>query len=739
MNGQDLMRRRGAQGRLALGEKATDQKLNTLTQKSSSKYDYGYFVHLEPLGSEWIKRHIPLDADGNSYKKVRPDTDWAYRRGSVRRYMKDGWSKGSNAAAADWTDLDTFLNVMNNSSRHSDYLERVKKVAHLEQWYSWFGVNAILANGEGGLAKGIDDDYGIYRGEVDTRFQLLPHDMDTIVGRGDGSRINDPYRTLFDFAEGGDEIDALEELFEEGAVRRRYLQHIRMLVSGTFAEMRFEPLIANELRGWSSNREIQQIFSWMKSRRVYAMSEVEGVLGSSLPPLPVPKADASADAKAVDGLRLSEVLADSANGSPDYIELHNASGSPVNASGLLLTDNAEKPSKFAIPGGTVIAPGGYKVVTSDEAEFKLEGSGEGVYLFTADGETELDSVVFGLQIPGSSIGRTADGVRWTLNEPTPGNPNRPVTTASPANLCINEFLVHPHLLFDTDFVELFNRGAQPVALGGVRVTDDPFNFPERFSFPPLSFIQGKGFAVLKAMGQDAKDGDARQLPMKFAYEYGHIHVAGSNGVRIDQVSYQCQRQDISRGRAMDGGAELQYFSGPTPASSNTGRSPALAGAGKPMLDGLRITEIMFHPKDPQGAEFVEITNIGSAVLDLKGVRFAQGIEFEFKKSLPLQAGASAVVVSDKAAFATQYGDDLSVAGEFKGKLSNKGETLQLKLPKPLEVLIVSVDFDDKWYPDSDGLGKSLVLRSGSKSREDFAKRGAWKASEQDGGSPGRVE
>ena len=737
INGNDLIprgRQRGGSG----NSERSEARLNAVTQKGTSQYDFGYYVHAEPLGGEWAERHLPEDSGGNSYKKVRPDNDWAYRHGDVSRYMRDGWSKNSNAAAADWRDLDTFLDVMNNSSRRGDYLERVNKVAHLEQWYQWFGVNAILANGEGGLAKGIDDDYGLYRGEIDPRFQLLPHDLDTIFGNGDSSRY-DPYHTLFDFAERGDEIDALEDLFDLASVRRRYLEHIRILIEGTFSEERFEPFLVNELKGWVPQRELQRIINWMNSRRLYAMSEVESALGSNLKPLPAPKSNAVAAAKVISGLRLSEVLASSSDGSPDFIELHNASDGQVDAGGILLTDNPSKPSKYAIPDGTMVAPGEYLVVSSDDAGFKLEGSGEGVFLYSIDGETELDSVVFGLQIPGASIGRTADGAHWTLNRPTPGAGNNAVNTALPGQLCINEFLVHPHLRFDTDFVEIYNRSDKPVALGGVRVTDDPFNYPERFAFPPLSFINARGFALLRAMGSDAKEGDARQLPMKFAYEYGYIHIAGSNGVRIDQLSYHCQRRDISRGRTADGGPDLQYYSNPTPASSNSGAAPASVNVAKPLLDSLRISEIMFHPEAPEGAEFLELINIGKAPINLKGVRFTRGVEFEFKDSYDLQPGACVLVVSDEEAFEAEYGVDLPVAGKFKGKLSNKGETVQLKLPKPSEGLIVSVDFDDKWYPDADGMGKSLELSDVAVSREGTTDRAAWKASEQDNGSPGRVD
>ena len=52
---------------------------------------------------------------------------------------------------------------------------------------------------------------------------------------------------------------------------------------------------------------------------------------------------------------------------------------------------------------------------------------------------------------------------------------------------------------------------------------------------------------------------------------------------------------------------------------------------------MRITEIFYNPDphagspslDAQRFEFVELRNIGAVALDLRGVRFTKGIQFEF--------------------------------------------------------------------------------------------------------------
>lgn len=124
--------------------------------------------------------------------------------------------------------------------------------------------------------------------------------------------------------------------------------------------------------------------------------------------------------------------------------------------------------------------------------FGLSANGDAVYLYdtVAAGQTLLDSVVFGTQIADFSIGRTGAALdAWALCKPTVGAANAAVATlASSADVKINEFLGNADYLATDDFIELYNPGAQPVALGGMRLTDDVINFPAKNVLPPLSFM-----------------------------------------------------------------------------------------------------------------------------------------------------------------------------------------------------------------------------------------------------------
>lgn len=162
---------------------------------------------------------------------------------------------------------------------------------------------------------------------------------------------------------------------------------------------------------------------------------------------------------------------------------------------------------------------------------------------------------------------------------------------------------------------------------------------------------------------------------------------------------------------------------------------------------LRVTEINYHPADPTAAElaimpslfdsdfeFVELMNTGSAALDLSGARFSEGIDFEFPNGTTLGAGARLILAKNPAAFALRYSSGVAVVGPYAGLLSNGGETLKLRDAVGENVL--DIDYEDYWYPETDGGGASLVLRDVSTEYNLYDAVGTWGGSRDENGSPG---
>ena len=154
---------------------------------------YGLYVQNEPLNADYIANHHPDDDKGNFYKKRGAGaSDWDLADPGEdlgEFYLDEGWNKLTNNSAHDWTDLHNFLSVMRTPTGPG-YLDQINSVMDIDQWLRSLAVNAVLTNGENSLPTGVDDDYSIYRTATGA-FQLVPHDLDTILGLGDSSAIEE--------------------------------------------------------------------------------------------------------------------------------------------------------------------------------------------------------------------------------------------------------------------------------------------------------------------------------------------------------------------------------------------------------------------------------------------------------------------------------------------------------------------------------------------------------------------
>jgi len=162
----------------------------------------------------------------------------------------------------------------------------------------------------------------------------------------------------------------------------------------------------------------------------------------------------------------------------------------------------------------------------------------------------------------------------------------------------------------------------------------------------------------------------------------------------------------------------------------------------PVAETLRISEIMYHPKDTgnpydPNTEFIELTNIGTQAINLNMVRFTNGIDFTFG-DVTLQPGQCVLVVKDAAAFTAQYGQGLPISRTYIGSLNNGGE--RIRLEDALGQVILDFEYKDGWYSATDGGGYSLVLRQPQTADPDaLGDKALWRASLASGGSPGQGE
>ncbi|MFC1758264.1 SdrD B-like domain-containing protein [Planctomycetota bacterium] len=158
--------------------------------------------------------------------------------------------------------------------------------------------------------------------------------------------------------------------------------------------------------------------------------------------------------------------------------------------------------------------------------------------------------------------------------------------------------------------------------------------------------------------------------------------------------------------------------------------------GANALESIRLTEIasIAHGE----IEFVEITNIGSEPVDLDGIRFIDGVRYNFSssKTTSLFPGEYAVLYGDEHDPKNwDRRNEINIVGQYAGDLNQEE---RLTLVDSHNRTIASVAYDDDWFviTDDEYLPWTLTAIDETASREMFSSVLNWRPSSRHGGSPG---
>ena len=116
----------------------------------------------------------------------------------------------------------------------------------------------------------------------------------------------------------------------------------------------------------------------------------------------------------------------------DWIELYNTTPNVIDAGGMYLSDDLDKPGKYTLPQGTTIPAKGYLVIWCDKEEgtqlhasFKLDNKQENVVVLTAADHSWADTLIYKSHTQYQSVGLYPDGgsTSYVMNRPSIGRKN----------------------------------------------------------------------------------------------------------------------------------------------------------------------------------------------------------------------------------------------------------------------------------------------------------------------------
>ena len=460
----------------------------------------------------------------------------------------------------------------------------------------------------------------------------------------------------------------------------------------------------------------------------------------------------------------------------EFLELKNTGSNPLDLSLCAFNDGIH----YTFPVGTIIAPGGFIVLTRAadlfverygvEADGQFDGalsnSGEPLGLVDPQG-TEILSVTYGVELPWPQ-GARGNGFSLVPDEQSPvSDPNDPAYWRSSTEIhgspfaddplppeilpvYVNEVLAHTDLP-QMDAIELHNPNAEPVDVAHWWITDDVSN-PKRYRIPAdRSLIPAGGYLVFTeadfAEGQDpfafSSEGEDAYLFSGDAdghltgYVHGFSFGASANGVSFGRYITSIGAEHFPAQRALTFGGSFPH--GPFAGADNAG----------PLVGPVVISEIMYNSGDDNVPDWLEVLNISDETVFFdNGLDPWQlgGIAYVFPMGVALAPGEALVLTeADPATFRSLYTlpDTVQVL-QYPGNISNNGERLRLRRPDNrngdftpyIDVDVIHYEVSAPWPTDANQTGRSIERIDPTAYGDDPIN---WASSTAVGGTPGTVD
>ncbi len=244
---------------------------------------YGVYAQVEALTPQYTENQFPDDPGGNIYKCMRnstPSAELLYLGEDPDAY-RINYTKETNAEQDDWTDLIALTKALDSTlTPDAELPAAIQSHLDVEQWTRHIALQNLLANGETTLANGDGDDYALYRGFLDTRFHLLPYDLDTLMGQGENpiGRVEDG---IFRF----DVLPAIRRLLDDPTFVRRYYWHLNDLSTTLLKKENLNPYLSSLIGNLVPAAKLTEIETFMEARVQFVLDQIPTTftLGAYLP------------------------------------------------------------------------------------------------------------------------------------------------------------------------------------------------------------------------------------------------------------------------------------------------------------------------------------------------------------------------------------------------------------------------------------------------------------------------
>jgi hypothetical protein len=252
--------------------RAVQVRVNSTNYASNGSTSFGLYACNEVVDSNFAARHFPADSSGNLYRGIRvqaPGANLSYLTNSDP--YRVNYFKQSNTSEDDWSDLVELTRVLDQTpDANYNYTQEIRRVIDVEEWMKYFALETLVDNretdlGNGNNGDGEGDDYFLYIGVSDPRAQVVPYDLDTVMGY-DG-RIEDG---LFRAAANS----RINRFLKWPAFAPLYYAELIRLLDTTLSSEQLNVLLDQTLEGYVPNTSIEAFKTFMVQRTAFVRSQI---------------------------------------------------------------------------------------------------------------------------------------------------------------------------------------------------------------------------------------------------------------------------------------------------------------------------------------------------------------------------------------------------------------------------------------------------------------------------------
>ena len=401
-----------------------------------------------------------------------------------------------------------------NDTKNPEYIQRLEKIANMEQWMRVFAVENIICNW---------DSYGAANGQnmstfkpAEGRFEMIPWDIDLGLGKGSFGSNNQLFSTRnpYFWSLTGDPI--IKKIYRVNRFKRHYLRAVLELLDGPMKGDAFREYVDKKYDALKANKQTvnrpTSLTSFIKGRSSYLQRTIN-------------RLDDEFSVTQLSDIQTDELTVTLSGSAPLRMRSLQVNGVPQQLEWKQLTK-----WQLVLP------------VEATQKSYTLTAiAGDGQPIEDASQSIEV-SYTGDASFPHESL---------QINEWMASNDTTLQDTADGD--------------FD-DWIELHNRSELPVDLSNWWLTDDKTS-PRKWQFSEGTTIPAKGYLLIWADDEPLQTGDEFHVPFKLTAKGESILLFDPEGRLADEVTFGEQKSDEAMGRSNDKGVPTSLAK-PTPGAKN---------------------------------------------------------------------------------------------------------------------------------------------------------------------------